>query len=274
MGAVLSLYLEDILHAVSQALLVPTIVFLILFIAFALFALGSILVEVYTERRNYKVCSPGFLARLEDCTFEDILDVIRESELLKRQKQALFTLVTYSYLPSDGLVALAKRLVANENGYYQKRVGRVDLIAKIAPMLGLMGTLIPLGPGIVALGQGETNTLASSLLIAFDTTVAGLVTAVVCLIIVRFRKRWYADYMVTLESSMTCILEKAQQADKDYLKELKETVWDNAIVVELPVPTKDEGPGDVADKADAEPTDVLDLTPEPEGQPAVAAVQG
>lgn len=39
-------------------------------------------------------------------------------------------------------------------------------------MLGLLGTLIPLGPGIIALGQGDTQTLSTSLLTAFDTTIA------------------------------------------------------------------------------------------------------
>lgn len=50
-------------------------------------------------------------------------------------------------------------------------------------MLGLLGTLIPLGPGIIALGQGDTQTLSTSLLTAFDTTIAGLCAAAVCLVV-------------------------------------------------------------------------------------------
>ena len=34
------------------------------------------------------------------------------------------------------------------------------MIAKLGPMFGLLGPLIPLGPGIVALGQGDTVTLS------------------------------------------------------------------------------------------------------------------
>ena len=75
-------------------------------------------------------------------------------------------------------------------------------------MFGLMGTLIPLGPGLIALGQGDTKTLSSSLLIAFDTTVAGLISAAVSYIISSVRNRWYEEYMVNLETVMECILEE------------------------------------------------------------------
>ena len=87
-------------------------------------------------------------------------------------------------------------------------------MAKIGPMLGLMGTLIPLGPGIIALGQGDTFTLSNSLLIAFDTTVAGLVCALIALVISTIRKIWYRNDMSILETLMECILEEEQNDDQ------------------------------------------------------------
>ena len=54
------------------------------------------------------------------------------------------------------------------------RIGRADILARVGPMLGLMGTLIPLGPGLASLGQGDVRTLAASVTLAFDTTVLGL----------------------------------------------------------------------------------------------------
>ena len=62
-----------------------------------------------------------------------------------------------------------------------------ELLARLAPMFGLLGTLIPLGPGIIALGQGDTQTLSPSLLTAFDTTIAGLSAAAVCLVVTSLR---------------------------------------------------------------------------------------
>ena len=67
--------------------------------------------------------------------------------------------------------------------------------------------------GLIALGQGDTKTLSSSLLIAFDTTVAGLISAAVSYIISSVRNRWYEEYMVNLETVMECILEEQKQGD-------------------------------------------------------------
>ena len=47
-----------------------------------------------------------------------------------------------------------------------KIIEKTDIIAKIGPAIGLMGTLIPLGPGLAALGTGDINTLAQNLLVA------------------------------------------------------------------------------------------------------------
>ena len=77
------------------------------------------------------------------------------------------------------------------------------LLARLAPMFGLLGTLIPLGPGIIALGQGDTYTLSTSLLTAFDTTIAGLVAAAISTI----RRGWYREYASILEAVSETLLE-------------------------------------------------------------------
>jgi hypothetical protein len=57
--------------------------------------------------------------------------------------------------------------------------------------------------------------LSTSLLIAFDTTAAGLSVAAVFMFISRIRKRWYADYLLALETGMRCLLQKAEIAISD-----------------------------------------------------------
>ena len=80
-------------------------------------------------------------------------------------------------------------------------------------MFGLMGTLIPLAPGLIALGQGDTKTLSDSLLIAFDTTVAGLISAALSLFISSVRKSWYAGYSSSLEAVMDAVLDCEEAGD-------------------------------------------------------------
>lgn len=203
-------YLSDILHVVAQWLMVPDIILLLLFIAYALFCIGSVVAEFFTERRHFKVVMPKFLNDLMEADEDGIPDVVKGSGLLNRQKQALLTVYEYRTLPGDALLALIRRLMSEEESRYDRVVGRNNTAARVAPMIGLMGTLIPLGPGIEALGRADTAALSSSLLVAFDTTVAGLVVAAVCLVIGKIRSRWYEDYLSALDSAMATMLEKVE----------------------------------------------------------------
>ena len=103
--------------------------------------------------------------------------------------------------------ALCENAVEEISAKYGKIIKITDIISRIAPMFGLLGTLIPLGPGIIALGQGDTFTLSGSLLTAFDTTVAGLICAAVAIIISSVRKSIYNKYMSIFEATVECIRE-------------------------------------------------------------------
>lgn len=77
----------------------------------------------------------------------------------------------------------------------KRRIERADFIARLSPMLGLMGTLIPLGPGLSALGEGELQVLTTAITIAFDTTVVGLLAGLIGFVLGRLRRRWYDEVL-------------------------------------------------------------------------------
>jgi uncharacterized membrane protein len=81
------------------------------------------------------------------------------------------------------------------------RLERADLLARIPPMLGLMATIIPLGPGLAALGKGDPAQLASAVTVAFDATVLGLVAGIAGLIIGKLRRRWYEETLEAMEEA-------------------------------------------------------------------------
>lgn len=81
----------------------------------------------------------------------------------------------------------------------RRRLERADLLARIPPMLGLMATIIPLGPGLAALGQGDPAQLASAVTVAFDATVLGLLAGIAGLIIGKLRRRWYEETLEAME---------------------------------------------------------------------------
>ena len=82
-----------------------------------------------------------------------------------------------------------------------KRIERSDFLARIAPMLGLMGTLIPLGPGLSALGNGELSILTTAMSVAFDTTVLGLFVGIIGFVLGRLRRRWYDEVLTSMEQA-------------------------------------------------------------------------
>ncbi|MCD7982060.1 MAG: MotA/TolQ/ExbB proton channel family protein [Clostridiales bacterium] len=195
------------LRSISGALETPVIIILLIFIAATLVLLGSLVVEFFTERRRLKVRLPLLVDQLRNGE-KPIAQTVEESGLLKRQKKALTELTLHPQLTDVMREALAVRLLEEEKNRFDAIVKISEIIARLGPMLGLLGTLIPLGPGIVALGQGDTYTLSTSLLTAFDTTIAGLVCAAVATVISTIRKSWYGNYMSILDALMECVLEE------------------------------------------------------------------
>ena len=85
----------------------------------------------------------------------------------------------------------------------KRRIERADFITRIAPMLGLMGTLIPLGPGLSALGSGDISVLTTAMTVAFDTTIIGLLAGVIGFVLGRMRRRWYDNAIEQLSEALT-----------------------------------------------------------------------
>jgi biopolymer transport protein ExbB/TolQ len=170
--------------------------------------IGSIITEFFSERRLLKESTTTLVDNLQGKSTEEMRKVIYSAGLLRRQKAAAMQLIDRSAYPANTREALARQLIADEENRYARITRVTDLIARVAPMFGLMGTLIPLGPGLIALAQGDTKTLSDSLLIAFDTTVAGLISAAISFVISGIRKGWYEQYMTGLETIMETILEE------------------------------------------------------------------
>ncbi len=62
-----------------------------------------------------------------------------------------------------------------------------------------MGTLIPLAPGLAALGRGDVSTLASDLRTAFAATTIGLLVGTLAFAITLVRTRMYSEDLADLE---------------------------------------------------------------------------
>ena len=80
-----------------------------------------------------------------------------------------------------------------------KELGQSKILVKIGPMLGLMGTLIPMGPALVGLATGDISSMASNMQVAFATTVVGIIIGAIGFITLQVKQRWVASDMNLLE---------------------------------------------------------------------------
>ena len=211
--------LESMLHAISTAARTPVIIILIAFIVFAIFSVGWLIGEALGERRKIHYRLSKLLDTIK-AQSDDLPACINASGLFKRQKKILIELTEHPQFDKEMLESMADNLLEDEQAHYDRILSSTNLVAKLAPMLGLLGTLIPLGPGIIALGQGDTLTLSQSMLTAFDTTIAGLIAAGICLVVTTIRKRWYDKYMSDLETLVDCVagleIEKTMGGQHEY----------------------------------------------------------
>lgn len=204
--------LGKVLHSMTSVLQIPVVIILILFIAAILVAIGWIISEYMNEHKHMQVQLPKLLDEIR-AGEQPIEEIIGTSGLLKTQKEALIEITKHSDFNDLMLESLAANLLEREQERYDAKLKPTDLLSKLGPMFGLLGTLIPLGPGIIALGQGDTMTLSQSLMTAFDTTIAGLIVAAIAIVISTIRRGWYNNYMSVLETVMDCIVEMEKNSD-------------------------------------------------------------
>ena len=84
----------------------------------------------------------------------------------------------------------------------QRRLDRTRLLVRAGPALGLMGTLIPLAPGLSSLGQGNFSQLAGDLKVAFAATVIGILVGTGAFALTLLRTRVYTEDLAGLERAV------------------------------------------------------------------------
>jgi len=66
----------------------------------------------------------------------------------------------------------------------------LKIISRVAPMLGLVATLIPMGPALVAVSEGDSQGVAENMVLAFSAVIVALVSASITYVILVVRRRW------------------------------------------------------------------------------------
>ena len=201
-------FLTGSLDVISQSLTIPVLVILLVIVIISIIALGGIIAE-YTSRKKVPV------GTIRDLIYdingagsvEELKNIISNAKIPKSQKKVLNEIASSESLSVTSREALARKLFEFEEEKTLKTLQRTDIITRIGPTLGLMGTLIPMGPGLAALGAGDINTLASSLTVAFNTTIVGIGSGALCYVIGKIRSSWYDRYLSDLDALIDSVVD-------------------------------------------------------------------
>lgn len=142
--------LENLLYEVSKLFLTPVLIILGVIFVYALFELGRLLFDM------------ALLAIRGRC----------------RTPLALFTQKNPRATQEDLELHLLKL------------VEPLRITSRIAPMLGLVATMIPMGPALIAVSSGNGKGIADNLVVAFSAVIIALVSAAITHAVSSIRKRW------------------------------------------------------------------------------------
>ncbi len=204
--------LTSALNVVSQSLQIPVIVFLLIFAVYAVITVGGLISE-YSSRKEVPVRLIKDLIFKISCSEDvsEIEDIVKTANIPKNQKRVLINIARSGELKKDSREALAEKLIENEEDIIEKKLQKTDIVTKIGPTLGLMGTLIPMGPGLAALGSGDVTTLSNAIIVAFDTTVVGIGAGAVAYVVSKVRRRWYEQYLSNLDALSKAVLDRLNE---------------------------------------------------------------
>ena len=199
--------LSSTLHIISQSLLLPVVVFLLLFMAYAVINFGEFMAEYSSRIKVNSKDLKNMINTFSDKNAQEISSLISDMRLNKFHIQIIKELCEEGCNDLKMTESHARNLIEKEELRLEKTLEKTDFVTRLGPTLGLMGTLIPMGPGLAALGAGDIHSLANAIIIAFDTTVVGLAAGGICYVISKVRRRWYEEQMSTLEVLMESVLE-------------------------------------------------------------------
>lgn len=185
---------------ISNALLYPVVIALLGLIAWSLMTFGQFVSEYASRSRDITKLDAGCMdakkqiEKGEFSTASAVLISCGSNDLLKK-----FIRDLSDFIGVDMFSVRIEKLLQDYELKIARELEKARLVARLGPVLGLMGTLIPMGPALMGLSTGNIQQLASNLTIAFSTTVLGLLAGGVAYSVLLVKKRWYTQDLSDME---------------------------------------------------------------------------
>ena len=173
--------LKTFVFLLSSILLYPVLIFLALAALYAVWAVGRVLGE--------------WFARSKTGVFDPLRDDASSfafPSAVRRYRDMLLA----AHDRDEAATAYLMRQAVEER---RRTLDRFRLLIRLAPALGLLGTLIPMGTALAGVGQGEIQVVSGELVVAFTTTVVGLAAGSTAFLLYLVKRRWVAEDICMIE---------------------------------------------------------------------------
>jgi biopolymer transport protein ExbB/TolQ len=182
--------LKAFIYLVSSSLLYP-VLFLLVILTLLIIVLAGAFFAEWLER-----------ARLEKCPAQDLPALLKHNEssaVVSHRVSRYIRVLQQTICRRDTDEAAVENLLQETTLKIWKSMDRLRILVRAAPSLGLLGTLIPMGTGLAALGQGDMTRLSADLVIAFTTTVTGLAIGTAAFCFYTVKRRWVEEDIKNME---------------------------------------------------------------------------
>ena len=179
--------ISNILYWISTGLLVPVIVLLIFFFIRAIIMIGAFFGQYLNEKR----LTAPLCRQLQLLTPASLTDF---SASLPERPSTLVGAYAARIIAAAGNSPRIDLLLSEYEIEADKNIATSKILTKMGPILGLMGTLIPMGPALVGLASGDIASMAYNMQV-----VVGLVVSAIGFLTQQVKERWAVRDITALE---------------------------------------------------------------------------
>lgn len=195
-----------IIYVTATALLYPVIITELVLLVFSVFEAGRFTVEMIGRWRKRSLATLRASATLAHEAVaqgkpDEAIEALGTALQHTRYGRRFVQMMKPEDLERHHLI----KLLSEVEGLAARRLERTRMLVRFGPILGLMGTLIPISPALVGLAQGDVQTLSDNLVIAFSTTVVGLLIGGIGYAISTVRERVYTRDMGDIEYALEIV---------------------------------------------------------------------
>jgi biopolymer transport protein ExbB/TolQ len=195
--------LQTFIYMISASLLYPVLLLLSILIVCIIVYAGAFFAEWLERIRLVKCPAQGF---------PDLLIRGKFSSSVSHKVKLFIENLDRIISDGDDIEVAVENMLRQNAHMMWKTLDRLAIMVRVGPSLGLLGTLIPMGTGLAALGQGDMTRLSANMVIAFTTTVTGLAVGTVAFFFSTIRRRWIEEDIRNMELAAEILTSKKEES--------------------------------------------------------------